>query len=116
MKAIFLERILGYSLRPLKTTHATTDHPATHTGGEPADPKEMSSALEPHYSVQVLAELWRLDESTIRRIFEDVPGVLKLGNEKRRSGKREYYTLRIPASVAAREYERRLIAANKKGA
>ncbi|MFZ0589451.1 MAG: hypothetical protein WAM39_03100 [Bryobacteraceae bacterium] len=32
-----------------------------------------ASSLEPHYSVQVLAELWRLDESTIRRIFEGAP-------------------------------------------
>lgn len=69
------------------------------------------SSLEPHYSVQVLAELWRLDESTIRRMFESAPGVLKLGNDRRKKGKREYYILRIPASVAQREYQRRLIAA-----
>jgi len=72
------------------------------------------SSLEPHYSVQVLAELWRLDESTIRRIFEAVPGVLRLGNEKRRSGKREYFTLRIPASIAEQEYQRRIVASSKK--
>lgn len=70
------------------------------------------SALEPHYSVQVLAEMWRLDESTIRRIFEEAPGVLRLANERRR-GKRDYVTLRIPASVAQREYERRLVAQRK---
>ena len=68
------------------------------------------SSLEPHYSVQVLAELWRLDESTIRRIFEAAPGVLRLGSETRRSGKRDYFTLRIPASVAVREYQRRVVA------
>ena len=79
------------------------------TGGQVPSP----SSLEPHYSVQVLAELWRLDESTIRRIFEGAPGVLRLGNERRRSGKREYFTLRIPASVAEREYQRRVIAATK---
>ena len=81
------------------------------------DPVSSPSSLEPHYSVQVLAELWRLDESTIRRIFETAPGVLRLGNERRRSGKREYFTLRIPASVAEREYQRRIVAATqKKGA
>jgi hypothetical protein len=69
-----------------------------------------ASSLEPHYSVQVLAELWRLDESTIRRIFEVAPGVLRLGDDKPRSGKREYFTLRIPASVAEREYKRRIVA------
>jgi hypothetical protein len=69
------------------------------------------ASLEPHFSVQVLAELWRLDESTIRRIFEAAPGVLRLGRDTRRSGKRDYFTLRIPASVAEREYQRRVVAA-----
>jgi hypothetical protein len=73
-----------------------------------------TSSLEPHYSVQVLAELWRLDESTVRRMFEAAPGVLRLGNDKRRRGKREYFTLRIPASVAEREYQRRIVAAANK--
>ena len=66
--------------------------------------------MEPHYSVQVLAELWRLDETTIRHIFEAAPGVLRLGRtDKRRNGKRDYFTLRIPASVAEREYQRRIV-------
>ena len=73
-----------------------------------------NSALEPHYSVQVPAELWRLDESTIRRMFEDVPGVLKIGTERRRSGKRDYFTLRIPASIASREYQKRVVAETAK--
>jgi hypothetical protein len=77
--------------------------------GLPNDPGDLP-ALEPHFSVQVLAEMWRLDESTIRRIFEDAPGVLRLANERRRSGKREYVTLRIPASVAQREYQKRIVA------
>lgn len=71
--------------------------------------------MEPHYSVQVLAELWRLDESTIRHIFEAAPGVLRLRKtDKRQSGKREYFTLRIPASVAEREYQRRTITSEGK--
>lgn len=82
-----------------------------------AETASSPTSLEPHYSVQVLAELWRLDESTIRRMFESAPGVLRLGNERRRSGKREYFTLRIPASVAEREYQRRIVAtAQKRGA
>jgi len=51
-----------------------------------------------------------VDESTIRRIFEAAPGVLRLGSDTRRSGKRDYFTLRIPASVAEREYRRRVAA------
>ena len=80
----------------------------------PEAPVFPDSALEPHYSVQVLAELWRLDESTIRRIFEDVPGVLRIGTERRRGGKRDYVTLRIPASIASREYQKRVVAETAK--
>ena len=55
---------------------------------------------------QMLAELWRLDNATVRRIFETAPGVLRLGDDKRGNGKRGYFTLRIPASVAEREHRR----------
>lgn len=50
-----------------------------------------------------------MDESTIRRIFEAAPGVLRLGSDTRRSGKRDYFTLRIPVSVAEREYQGALL-------
>jgi hypothetical protein len=62
--------------------------------------------FERHYTPNELAEVWRLDESTIRRMFEDEPGVLKIGQTGRRS-KRDYVTLRIPASTAARFYRAR---------
>jgi hypothetical protein len=93
----------------LETWQESGNHPDSETVTNLA-----ASSLEPHYSVQVLAELWRLDESTIRRIFEAAPGVLRLGNDKRRSGKREYFTLRIPASVAEREYQRRIVASGNR--
>jgi len=57
---------------------------------------------EPHYSVADLGTLWGLDQSTIRRMFQDQPGVLKIGKAGRRDGKRDYMTLRIPRSVARR--------------
>ena len=67
----------------------------------PADP------FERHFTPRELAELWKLDESTIRRMFQDEPGVLKLGKAGRRST-RDYVTLRIPASTAARFYRERV--------
>lgn len=63
-----------------------------------------SNAFEPHYTAKELAELWKLDESTIRRMFQDEPGVLKHGKARRRDGKRDYVSLRIPKSVAVRVY------------
>ena len=56
-------------------------------------------ALEPLLTPQEIAAAWRLDTSTIRRIFQDVPGVLKLAGSGKR-GTRSYTTIRIPADVA----------------
>ena len=65
--------------------------------------------LEPHHSVQFYAELWSLDETTVRRMFENEPDVLRITKgKKRKNGIREYVTLRIPYSVAERVYRRRV--------
>jgi hypothetical protein len=56
----------------------------------------VSPATEQHYSVRQVAELWGVSEKTVRRMFEDVPGVLKIhcraSCESRRSArpKRSY--------------------------
>ncbi|MGA8029383.1 MAG: hypothetical protein WB992_19755 [Bryobacteraceae bacterium] len=65
-------------------------------------------AFERHYSPKELAELWNLNECTIRRMFIDEPDVFVYGKENRRDGRRDYVTLRIPASVAARVHGRLL--------
>src|SRR5579862_1763001 len=62
-------------------------------------------ALERHYSVCELAQLWGLSEKTIRRMFVDEPGVMKWGHEEGRF-KRGYMTLRIPESVVQRVHRR----------
>jgi len=64
-------------------------------------------AFERHYRPKDLAELWGLDESTVRRLFQDEPGVLKIGRAGRRDGKRDYMSIRIPESVALRVHEER---------
>ena len=70
-------------------------------------PGTPPSAFERHYTPKELGELWTLDERTIRRIFRDEPDVLRLGKANRRDGKREYISLRIPASVAERVHRQR---------
>ncbi|MEX2264554.1 MAG: hypothetical protein WD696_21545 [Bryobacteraceae bacterium] len=67
----------------------------------------LADPFERHFSPQQIAELWGLDESTVRRIFQDEPGVLKIGKSGRRDGKRDYVTLRIPASIVRRVHEER---------
>ena len=44
--------------------------------------------------------------STVRRLFRDEPGVCRLGKVRRRDGKRDYVTLRIPLSVYDRVMRR----------
>lgn len=67
----------------------------------------QASPFGRHFTAAELAEIWKLDETTIRRLFQDEPGVLKIGKSNRRDGKRDYITLRIPEAVAVRVYEQR---------
>jgi transcriptional regulator GlxA family with amidase domain len=64
---------------------------------------------ERHYSVAELAQLWNLSDKTIRRMFENEPGVLQWSNDETRF-KRGYTTLRIPETVALRVHRRLRIA------
>jgi len=71
--------------------------------------RELAGAamLEAHFTPRQLAASWQLDVSTVRRLFVDEPGVLKIGKSGRPDGKRDYLSLRIPRSVAERVYKRR---------
>ena len=72
---------------------------------EPVATGAPAGAFERHYRPRELAKLWGFDESTVRRLFQDEPGVFKIG--KPLHGKRAYVSLRIPASVAERVYRER---------
>lgn len=72
----------------------------------PAAPAQKQSqpdsvVTEKHFSVQELAAHWGLGEKTIRNMFWDEPGVLKVKGESGR-----YVTLRIPVSVAQRVHQK----------
>ncbi len=68
------------------------------------DPQPV--VVDQHYSPQFLAELWGISPSCVIRWFQDMPGVLKLG-EPAKNGKRSRVELRIPYSLAMQEYRRR---------
>jgi hypothetical protein len=59
--------------------------------------------------VAELANLWNLSEKTIRRMFENEPGVLLWASEEKRF-KRPYTTLRIPEMVMLRVHRKLRIA------
>jgi hypothetical protein len=60
---------------------------------------------ERHYAPADLAKAWAVDVETIRNLFREEPGVVKIG-EKAPRHKRPYLTLRIPESVAVRVHKR----------
>jgi hypothetical protein len=55
--------------------------------------------------VNELAVLWNLSKQTIRRLFQDEPDVVRIGDTDV-SRKRAYVTLRIPESVVRRVHQR----------
>ena len=60
---------------------------------------------ERHFTPAEVAELWHFDVETIRRLFDNEPGVMVLQTLARR-GKRPYRTIRIPQSVLDRVHRR----------
>ena len=65
-----------------------------------------SVALERHYSVPEIAELWSISEKSVRRLFAGEGGVLEWGTAETLR-KRGYRNLRIPESVLIRVHQRR---------
>lgn len=58
-----------------------------------------AAALPRCYTVQEIADALKLSEETVRNLFQDRPGVVKISKGKRLRGKREYVTLRIPQAA-----------------
>jgi hypothetical protein len=67
------------------------------------------SALEKHYSVDELSAMWGLSDKTIRKLFINEPGVMKIGSPSRLVGrgkyKRRYYTLHTGVDCGQRSQE-----------
>jgi hypothetical protein len=66
---------------------------------------EIPIPVERHYAPSVVAALWQLDVETIRRLFQDEPGVVIL-QAPAKKGRRSYKTIRIPQSVLERVHKR----------
>ena len=66
---------------------------------------ESPAPAERHYAPAEVAALWNLNVETIRRLFQDEPGVIKL-QAPIRTGRRQYRTIRIPQTVLERVHQR----------
>lgn len=70
------------------------------------DSTALPVELERHYTPAEVAQQWGVSVDTVRRIFANAPGVLKIGHaESRHKGK--YVTLRVPERIL-RAYHARL--------
>jgi hypothetical protein len=58
-----------------------------------------------HYTPAEIAEQWHLSVHTVRRMFEKLDGVVKVGRQAQGDGKRRYMKLRIPKTVVQAVYE-----------
>jgi len=72
--------------------------------------RNAAPAIERHYSVAQVADLWGWSESKVRDVFRDEPGVLQSQLRTLRPRKRQKVTLRIPESVLFRVHERMCVA------
>ncbi len=89
----------------MDSTMTPADRPTPSVVNNQSKRGSSIAALERHYSVAELAEQWFLSQSTVRRIFINEPGVLKIIRKESRI-KRRYTTLRIPERVANKVHSR----------
>ena len=90
-----------------RETHSIYKVHATRDAAEISKvcPNSTLEFMERHYTVAEIAAMWNLSKDTVRRMFQNEPGVLVLG--ARPSGrKRGYLTLRIPQAVLERVHSR----------
>jgi hypothetical protein len=87
----------------------TYPKPKPYGGGEPFKyvGKKYTNldVTEKHFTPSELATAWGVSSQTIRDLFKDEEGVLKIGSDGTRT-RRAYKTLRIPESVAERVHAR----------
>jgi hypothetical protein len=78
---------------------------ATENSGARGAPEAAANPFGKVFTPHELAGLWKLSENSIRRMFQDEPGVFVMANGRRT--KRNYETLRIPESIALRVWRER---------
>jgi hypothetical protein len=70
-----------------------------------SDYTDISDAIEKDYSPAQLATDWGVSVETVRSVFRNEPGVLKLAKIETKS-RRGYLTTRIPAIIAERLHKK----------
>lgn len=73
---------------------------------QPACTLLAMAAVEKHYSVAEISAMWGYSPNTIRKLFQEEKGVLKIGSPETRF-KRKRFQLSIPESVLVRVHNER---------
>jgi hypothetical protein len=68
-----------------------------------AVPMATGESAKRYWTVQEVAELLRVHPTTVTRMFEDTPGVLKLNRKRALRGRTPHVTLRIPDALLQRK-------------
>ena len=76
-----------------------------HAGKTSENLADHKFPIEQHFTPAELANAWGVSDETVRSIFREEPGVLKLGKTGTMH-RRGYFTLRIPQEVAKRVHRR----------
>jgi len=63
-------------------------------------------ADERHFTPDELAELWACSPQTIRNLFDNEPGVLRIPSQRPGKRARKYTSIKIPESIAERIHKR----------
>jgi len=82
-----------------------TNRPSGRTNGQGSQETPLVRFQERHYTVAEIGKTWNLSRDVVRKLFENEPGVLVIGNDESRT-KRGYHTLRVPESVVQRVHRR----------
>jgi hypothetical protein len=70
------------------------------------DTSSIGVENEKHFNLSELAATWGLSVETIRKLFADDPGVVKMSSASGPTGRRRYCISRISSSAAARLHKR----------
>jgi len=87
-------------------TENSTATSSSASGMDRANASTAAAFEEQHYAVAEVAELWNLSTDAVRKLFEQEPDVMVIGDDQPRGKRRRYRTLRIPRSVVERVYRR----------
>jgi hypothetical protein len=65
-----------------------------------------SPAFEPHLTIQQIATLWQLSQDSVRKLFQNEPDVLEIGQGNKPRKRASYRTFRVPQSVVERVHRK----------